>query len=307
MNPAGEADSGAFVDEADVDTIEMELRPEDVARLAQISVPEVVTSAPAEGDQPASVRVQSIQVELAAGLAPKPAETPVPPALHTSPGSDEPAAPAKNAPVSVIDEAQFSKPTVSTARILPISAGRESPASRTRRQFVTVAPASRVQVSSIPAARVTADESPTAATSDDARRGTRWLGVALIGLFAIGAVSVWLSSVASFQAEAPAPRVPIATVEPESAPTPVAPPAASPPIPQTEALKFRNPFDAAEVFEFPAGTSRTDARQAIAQFLLQRACERQGQRATANAAGSPCGRASRPADLLRTTTKVDGT
>ncbi len=40
-------------------------------------------------------------------------------------------------------------------------------------------------------------------------------------------------------------------------------------------VRFRNPFDAGEVFEFPAGTSRIDARDAVAELLLQRARERQ--------------------------------
>jgi len=314
--------AGFVVDEADVDTIEMELRPEDLARLAQISAPEAAPSAPAEGAQPAAVRVQSIQAELAATLAPRPADAaaPGPPPMAASPGPDEPAAPAKNAPVLVTDPAQFSKhpapphlPTspVSTARIVPILPARDSPVSRTRGPVLSVAwvaPAPKVQVMAVPAPHGMSEKPRTAATSPEAPRGARWLGVTLIGLFAIGAASVWLSSVASLQAEDPAPPpVPIATVEPEPAPTPVAPPPEKlPAIPPAAVLKFRNPFDAAEVFEFPTGTSQTEARQAVAQFLLQRACERQSQLATANAAQSPCGQASTPADLLRTST-TDGT
>jgi hypothetical protein len=40
-------------------------------------------------------------------------------------------------------------------------------------------------------------------------------------------------------------------------------------------VRFRNPFDATEVFEFPAGTSDADARDAVAALLLKRAQERQ--------------------------------
>ena len=36
-----------------------------------------------------------------------------------------------------------------------------------------------------------------------------------------------------------------------------------------------NPFDATEVFEFPAGTSDVESREKVAQILLQRARERQ--------------------------------
>jgi hypothetical protein len=43
------------------------------------------------------------------------------------------------------------------------------------------------------------------------------------------------------------------------------------------AVRVINPFDATEVFEFPAGTSRADGRAKVAQILLQRARERQSQ------------------------------
>ncbi len=39
-------------------------------------------------------------------------------------------------------------------------------------------------------------------------------------------------------------------------------------------VRFRNPFDKSEVFEFPAGTTRAEARAAVAQLLRQRARER---------------------------------
>ena len=40
-------------------------------------------------------------------------------------------------------------------------------------------------------------------------------------------------------------------------------------------VRFANPFDKSEVFEFPAGTTRTQARAVVADLLLQRAMERQ--------------------------------
>lgn len=43
------------------------------------------------------------------------------------------------------------------------------------------------------------------------------------------------------------------------------------------AVKIINPFDATEVFEFPAGTSDAESREKVAQLLLQRARERQSQ------------------------------
>jgi hypothetical protein len=41
-------------------------------------------------------------------------------------------------------------------------------------------------------------------------------------------------------------------------------------------VQVRNPFDATEVFEFPAGTSKTAAREATAELLLKRARDRRG-------------------------------
>lgn len=45
---------------------------------------------------------------------------------------------------------------------------------------------------------------------------------------------------------------------------------ASKPLP----VRFANPFDAVEFFEFPPGTSREYAREAVAEFLLDRARSR---------------------------------
>jgi hypothetical protein len=50
------------------------------------------------------------------------------------------------------------------------------------------------------------------------------------------------------------------------------PPAASvPEVPPPPPVRVVNPFDATEVFEFPGGMSETDARHAVAEFLLDRA------------------------------------
>lgn len=40
-------------------------------------------------------------------------------------------------------------------------------------------------------------------------------------------------------------------------------------------VQFRNPFDASEVFEFPPGTNDDNARESVAEMLLQRARGRQ--------------------------------
>jgi hypothetical protein len=41
------------------------------------------------------------------------------------------------------------------------------------------------------------------------------------------------------------------------------------------AVRFTNPFDGSEVFEFPSGTSKAEVQQAVADLLLKRAHERQ--------------------------------
>ena len=47
-----------------------------------------------------------------------------------------------------------------------------------------------------------------------------------------------------------------------------------PSVPLDEPLRVANPFDASEIFEFPAGTSEADAHEAIAGFLIERATRR---------------------------------
>ena len=49
---------------------------------------------------------------------------------------------------------------------------------------------------------------------------------------------------------------------------------APPPEAPAELVRFKNPFDHREVFEFPAGTTKAEARDKVAQILLDRARER---------------------------------
>jgi len=54
---------------------------------------------------------------------------------------------------------------------------------------------------------------------------------------------------------------------------PVAEPAPAPGE-QAEPVRFKNPFDRREVFEFPAGTTKAEAREKVAEILMDRARER---------------------------------
>ena len=53
-----------------------------------------------------------------------------------------------------------------------------------------------------------------------------------------------------------------------------APANSPPPPPAAEPVRFKNPFDRSEVFEFPPGTSLAEARQAVAELLTERARDR---------------------------------
>jgi hypothetical protein len=47
-----------------------------------------------------------------------------------------------------------------------------------------------------------------------------------------------------------------------------------PTSPAPEPVRYTNPFDASEVFEFPPGTTQVEARDAVAHLLVQRARDR---------------------------------
>jgi hypothetical protein len=90
----------------------------------------------------------------------------------------------------------------------------------------------------------------------------------LIGA-AMAAVLVVLGSVAHLAAKpkpVPAPAIQ-APPPPPALPLPPAEPAAA----AAEPVLFKNPFDRSEVFEFPAGTTQQEARDAVAQLLMDRA------------------------------------
>jgi hypothetical protein len=96
------------------------------------------------------------------------------------------------------------------------------------------------------------------------------IAVAVIG---IAAATIWRPAphrVAQGVALPPAVKVtPPAASEPALPAVPATPP--EPPV------RVRNPFDATEVFVFPAGTTKAEARQKISEVLLQRAVDRRSQ------------------------------
>jgi hypothetical protein len=59
----------------------------------------------------------------------------------------------------------------------------------------------------------------------------------------------------------------------------------------TSPVRFSNPFDASEAFEFPPGTTDDQARQSVAAILLQRARDRQAAKSNPPLPGSAIRRA----------------
>jgi hypothetical protein len=112
---------------------------------------------------------------------------------------------------------------------------------------------------------------------------------AVVGIaVGIAASIAWRSSpphpIAQRMAPSPAAhgRSPAASPPVARAPPPVAPAAATataavaavPQAAQDPPVRVRNPFDSREVFEFPPGTTKAEAREKVSQLLMQRAAGR---------------------------------
>ncbi len=93
------------------------------------------------------------------------------------------------------------------------------------------------------------------------------LAIAVIG---IATAIIWRP--APHRVAQPMASLPAVKITPPAASEPALP--APPPAPP---VRVRNPFDETEVFEFPAGTTKAEARQKISEVLLQRAVERRSQ------------------------------
>jgi hypothetical protein len=108
-------------------------------------------------------------------------------------------------------------------------------------------------------------------------RGVLTLSVA-VGAVLIGVV-VYMSSSPERPIHEAMARVP------RSAATVVRPP--STPVSERLSVRLANPFDHTEIFEFPPGTTVTEARDRVADLLIERARERQHRHGrTAAASGT---------------------
>jgi hypothetical protein len=106
------------------------------------------------------------------------------------------------------------------------------------------------------------------AASKAVRRNVWPARIAASVMFAVGAMGALYFVMASddgasrSMAQGQAPQSQLPAVVPKS---------------EVEPVLFANPFDAKEVFEFPAGTSEAEARDAVAEILMERAMKRQRQ------------------------------
>ncbi|HEX3836354.1 MAG TPA: hypothetical protein VHW25_05260 [Steroidobacteraceae bacterium] len=127
--------------------------------------------------------------------------------------------------------------------------------------------------------------SPPAQGAQAARkkRVPLWPVVLVVALVGIAAAFAWRPRLPHREVQQ-LPPSPAA----RSMPAMVAPPAAPamPAAPQAPPIRVKNPFDPKEVFEFPAGTSKADARQKVSELLLQRAIDRGGPRRYRRSAGN---------------------
>jgi hypothetical protein len=144
-----------------------------------------------------------------------------------------------------------------------------------------------------------ADESSYAG---DAPRINRWPLARITGILGIAAAVIALGS-AAHRPAARAPSPPAVALKTSGSAPPAAPPAAEsagPPV------RFKNPFDPSEVFEFPPGTSKAEARQWVANVLLERAHDRHPQlKGTKRVGGTRAarGRSAERTDLAANTAR----
>lgn len=103
-------------------------------------------------------------------------------------------------------------------------------------------------------------------------------------LIIVAAIASWSTAHRTIQAEATPPPEPTTEVAAVPAPTVTASASAAsapspqpPAAPDTQPVRYKNPFDRREIFEFPPGTTLEEARQSVADVLRQRARDRRIQ------------------------------
>jgi hypothetical protein len=235
---------GSFDTEYDDDTIEMVLTESAMHLLAQAAAQTETPSA-----QPAAQATPDEQLVVDAQTT-----------------TEAPAAAAKQQPIAKDPVPPGSRPPMSTLRFaLILSVVAIGSALLTAGTYFLATRASP------PAAAIAATPAPATAAGSPPPR--------------MAAIAPTSSPAAA--ATPPPPAAMAATTPPSPLPATAAPGAASaavtaltpapesaPLTDQPATIRFVNPFDRREVFEFPAGTSQADARDAVADLLAERARDR---------------------------------
>ncbi|MDB6090470.1 MAG: hypothetical protein JWN85_3254 [Gammaproteobacteria bacterium] len=125
----------------------------------------------------------------------------------------------------------------------------------------------------------------------NATRINRWPLARIAGLLSIAAAVIALGS-AAHRAVDRNPPAPAIAIKASGSAAPAAPLLTES---DSQPVRFKNPFDRSEVFEFPPGTSDAEARQEVANLLLQRAHERQSQLRGTRRVGRTGAGSARPA------------
>jgi hypothetical protein len=303
---AGSAYDRLDYDSLDEDTIEIVLSPEDMQSLSQ-AADEALAEAKATRAMAASLMASLHPTEQAAVAATRP---PAPTVAAPSARTAVAAVPTAPKPTTATPDPQTIKlsaaapasakpaPVTTPQTIKPSIVTAAPAASRTAAPAATVIPvlAPAPSPRATPAPAPTSSKAPVAAKKrlasqprvpnvsatlfSQALAQLPLRAAGLIGLVTVTAVAIASISHHNNHTAAPAQTV-AAAPAPVSAPKPAAPApeTAAQPDPAATAytgqpVRVKNPFDHSEVFEFPAGTTLKEARQSVAQILMQRAHNR---------------------------------
>ena len=286
MTPPFDRGQNEFIDPEDVDTIELELSPEQIRALMRATAPEDRASS-ADSQAYVDTRVppkhlyvpdsdthlNAVEARLAALRLPSaPALDTRVSALGVGMAANETrvstpiaATPATDARVSAAPSA--ARPSTDARASAPSAAipATETPAASPAAAVWTPQVIPRIEIkSSAPIERPLKRQLPAAVLRK--RRVMLASGVVVAVGLAIGTVYL------SIPRPQPPPPV-VVNIEPVSV---TVRPLEPPPVVVLEPVRFKNPFDAAEVFEFPAGTTKAEMRDAVAEILLERAQGRRG-------------------------------
>jgi hypothetical protein len=126
---------------------------------------------------------------------------------------------------------------------------------------------------------------------------------ALVIVVAIASVSTARLTTAAKPSPPPETRKVVAAAV--ATPPPATPEPSQPAVAQAQPLRYKNPFDKSEVFEFPAGTTLEEARASVADLLRQRAQDRHIRPGLQHfrVNGSATRRSAKQAEIAQTSTR----